>query len=121
MLRCWWGGGGALVAVRDDRGGGCDVALLGRRPHYQGVRAVADVGRLARHCRGRRAVVSGLKREVTINMLLGGACGKACGWGGHSVHHGCHQKQRPLRQQSAVAAFFARMEVVVSGESWRAY
>jgi len=26
--------------------------------------------------------VSGFKREVTINMLLGGACGKARGWGG---------------------------------------
>ncbi len=28
---------------------------------------------------GRRAAASGFKREVTINMLLGGACGKARG------------------------------------------
>jgi hypothetical protein len=42
------------VVVRDDRGGGCAVALLGWH-HYQGVKAVVDVGRQAQHCRGRRA------------------------------------------------------------------
>ena len=29
-----------------------------------------------------------LKRDVTINMLLGGACGKARGGGGHGICHG---------------------------------
>jgi len=36
-----------------------------------GVRAVAGVGWRTWRCRGRRAAVSGFKREVTINMLLG--------------------------------------------------
>jgi hypothetical protein len=67
MLWCWWGGGRASVAVKDDRGSGCAVALLGHRQRYWGMRAVAGVGRW--------------EMEVTINMLLGGACGKARGWG----------------------------------------
>jgi hypothetical protein len=46
---------------------------------------------------GRRAAASGFKREVTINMLLGGACGKARGWRGHGVRHDRRRKQRPLR------------------------
>ncbi len=44
MLQCWWGGGRVLMAVRDDGGSRCAVALLGRR-RYLGVRAVAGVGR----------------------------------------------------------------------------
>jgi hypothetical protein len=35
--------------------------------------------------------------EAKINMLLGGVCGKARGWGGHGVRHGRRRKQRPLR------------------------
>ncbi len=54
-----------------------------------GGRGVAGAG-------GRRAAASGFKREVTINMLLGGACGKARGWGA---------------SRSATVAFFARMDV----------
>jgi hypothetical protein len=61
VLQCWWGGGGASVAVKDDEGGGCSAALLGRLWCYWSVRAVAGVGRQ--------------EMEVTINMLLGGACG----------------------------------------------
>jgi hypothetical protein len=61
-----------------------------RRQRYcRGVRAVADVGRWTWCCRDRRAAASGFKRETTINMLLGGACGKKRGWGGHGVRHGC--------------------------------
>ena len=47
-----------------------------------GGRWSADVGRRTWCCRGRRAAASGFKREVTINMLLGGTCGKAWGGGG---------------------------------------
>ncbi len=71
------GVGKALVAVSDEGCGGCDdVALLGRWRRYRGMRAVAGMGQWARRCRGRRAAVSGIKREVAINMLLGGVCGK---------------------------------------------
>ena len=63
VLRCWRGGSGAAVAGRDDGGGGCAVALLGRQ----------------RRCRDMRAAT--LNREATINMLLGCVCGKARGWG----------------------------------------
>jgi hypothetical protein len=56
VLRYWWGGGRASVAVRDDIGGGRAVGLLGQR-RYLGVRAVAGVGRRAWHCWGRRAAV----------------------------------------------------------------
>jgi hypothetical protein len=46
----------------------------------QGVRAVAGVGLQAWRCRGRSALASGLKREVTIAMLLGGVvCDKSSG------------------------------------------
>jgi hypothetical protein len=31
MLQCWWGGGRASVAVRDDQGGECAIALLGHQ------------------------------------------------------------------------------------------
>ena len=66
-----------------------------RRQRYcRGVSAVADVGRRTWCCRGRRAAASGFKREVTINMLMGGACGKARGCRGHGVHHGRRRKQR---------------------------
>ena len=69
-----------------------------RRQRYcWGVRVVAGVGRRTWCCRGRRAAASGFKREVTINMLLGGACGKARGWKGHGVRHGRRWKQRPSR------------------------
>jgi hypothetical protein len=56
MLRCWSGGGRASVAVRDDGGGGCAIALLGWR-RYRGVMAVAGVSQRARCCWGRRAAV----------------------------------------------------------------
>jgi len=65
---------GAAAALSGHEGGGERESV--------GVRTVVGVGRLAWRCWGRRAVASGLKREVTINMLLGGACGKARGWGG---------------------------------------
>jgi hypothetical protein len=29
MLWCWWGSGGASVAVRDDGGGGCAIEFWG--------------------------------------------------------------------------------------------
>jgi hypothetical protein len=61
MLRCWWGSGGASLAVKDYEGGGCAVALLGWLRHYWSMRAVASVGQS--------------EMEVTINMLFGGACG----------------------------------------------
>jgi hypothetical protein len=48
-----------------------------RQRYCRGVRAVVGVGRQTWCFRGRRAAASGFKREVTINMLLGGACGKA--------------------------------------------
>jgi hypothetical protein len=64
----------ASVAVKDNGGGRCAVALLGHRQRYWGMRAVAGVGQQ--------------EREVTINMLLGGAYGKVRGWGGQGVHHG---------------------------------
>ncbi len=93
--------GGASVALSKCEGGvGCGsegAALLGREcigvrlkkgsdnQHgvgggvgglwlCQGVRAVAGVGLRAWRCRGRSALASGLKREVTIAMLLGGLC-----------------------------------------------
>jgi hypothetical protein len=69
----WWG---VLGSEGCWRRWGFVVALLGQRRHYWGVRAVAAVGRR--------------EREVTINMLLGGACSKARGWGGHGVHNCCH-------------------------------
>ncbi len=47
------------MGVKDFGGGWCALVLLGRRRHYRGVRAVAGVGQW--------------DREVTINMLLGGA------------------------------------------------
>ena len=47
-----------------------------------GGRAVAGVGRWALHCQGQEGNGVRLKRDVTINMLLGGACGKAGGGGG---------------------------------------
>ena len=37
------------------------------------MRAVAGIVRRTWCCRGRRAAASGFKREVTINMVLGGA------------------------------------------------
>jgi hypothetical protein len=46
-----------LVVVRDDVDGGCVIALLEQR-HYQGMSAVAGVGRWVRYCRGRRAAVT---------------------------------------------------------------
>jgi hypothetical protein len=113
MLRCWWGGSGALVVVRDDGGSRCAVALLGQQQHYRGMRGVAGMGQRAWRCRGRREAASGLKRKVIINMLLGGACGKGRGRRWHGVHHGWCPKQRPLHQQSAAAVFFARMEIVL--------
>jgi hypothetical protein len=61
----WWGGGGASMAVKDVGGSGCAVALLGQQWHYRGMRAVVGVTQW--------------EREVTINMLLGGACGKVRG------------------------------------------
>ena len=48
---------------------------------------------------------------MTINMLLGGACGKARGWRGHSVRHGRRRKRRPL-SRSAAEAFLARMDIL---------
>jgi hypothetical protein len=44
MLQCWWGGGRVSVAVKDDRGGGCAIALLGWLRHHRSVRAVAGMG-----------------------------------------------------------------------------
>ncbi len=111
VLRCWRGGGGAPVAGRDDGGSGCAIALLGLLRCCRGVRAVAGVGRWARCFRGRRATVSGLKREVTINMLLEG--GRVTSGGRHGVHHGRHRKRRPSRQQKRHGGYFARIEVVV--------
>jgi hypothetical protein len=46
------------------------------------VREVAGIGRRTRCCRGRRAAASGFKREVTINMLLGGGVWQGAGVGG---------------------------------------
>ena len=103
VLRCWQGGDGELVAGRDDGGSVCAIVLLGLLGCCWGMRAVAGVGRRVWCCRGRRAAVSGLKREVTINMLLGGACGKAWGWGGHGVHHGRRRNDVPLWQGVGVS------------------
>ncbi len=74
MLRCWWGGGRALVAVRDDEGGGC-VALLGRRG-FQGVRAVAGMGQWAWRCRGRRTAVT----ESTTTTKMADNAARGEGW-----------------------------------------
>jgi hypothetical protein len=46
-------------------------------------------------------------------MLLGGACGKAQGWGGHSVHHGAVRNNVPCTSRRTMSVFFARMEVVL--------
>ena len=80
---------------RVDGGSGLAVALLGWWWHCRGARAVMGVGRRVRCCWGRRAAAPGLKREVTINLLLGGACGKVQGGGGarclgirHGIRHG---------------------------------
>jgi hypothetical protein len=80
------------------------------------------VGRRVRCCWGRRAAAPGLKREVTINLLLGGACGKVQGGGGHAVLASATASAMaasgnnvPHASRSPASAFFARMGVVV----WR--
>ena len=81
-----------------------------RQRDCRGVRAVAGVGRRTWCCRGRRAAVSGFKREVTINMLFGGGGGTASATAavGNDV---------PCASRSAAAAFFARMDV--RRQRWR--
>ena len=86
----------------------------GRRRQWYcwGVRAVAGIGRRTWCCRGRRAAASGFKREVTINMLLGWACGKARGVGGGTASATAAVGSNvPRASRSAAAAFFARMDV----------
>jgi hypothetical protein len=111
MLQCWRGSGRVLMLVRDDWGGGCAVALLMRRQCYWGVRAVAGMGPLARRCWDRRTAVPGLKREVTISMLLEGAYGKAQGLGGPR-----HPPWPPLETISLVPAEVPRQ---CSLQGWR--
>ncbi len=86
MLRCWWGIGEALVAVRDDGGSRCAITLLGWR-HYQGMRAVAGVGRRAWRCRRRAAVImeSTMTTRTVDNATKGEGrmtrtSGKRCLW-----------------------------------------
>ncbi len=74
MLRCWWGSGRVLVAVRDDEGGGC-IVLLGRRG-FQGVRAVAGMGQQAWRCRGRRTAVT----ELTTMTRTADNAARGEGW-----------------------------------------
>ncbi len=63
-------------------------------------------------------MASGLKREVTINMLLGGACGKARGWGGARCPPGwmllCSNEEAVVATLTATAAATA---VVYSGST----
>ena len=77
-----------------------------------GCRVVVGVGRRTLCCQGRRAAASGFKREVTINMLLGWACGKARGGGGGTASATAAVGSNvPRASRSAAAAFFARMDV----------
>jgi hypothetical protein len=71
MLRSWWGGTKASVAVRDDRGGGCAITLLGRRS-YRGVRAMAGVGRRTWCCRRRAAVKELTMTTRTVDIVTRG-------------------------------------------------
>ena len=43
---------------------------------------IGDVGCWVWHCRGRRATASGINKEVTISMLLGGGVWQCTGVGG---------------------------------------
>ena len=79
--------------------------------YCRGMRAVSGVVRQTWCCRGRRAAASGFKREVTINMLLGGRVARRGGGGvvasataafGNNVHRA---------SRSAAAAVFARIDV----------
>ena len=81
------------------------------------MRAVAGVGRRTRCCRGRRAAASGFKREVTINMMLGGGMwqGKGVG-GGTSSATAAIVNDVPRASRSAAAAFFA-MNVCVDAKT----
>ena len=87
-----------LVSGGDDGGSGCAITLLGLLRWCWCVRAVAGVGRQVRCCRGRRAALSGLQREVTINMLLGGHVARHGGEGEHGVHNGRCWNEVPLWQ-----------------------
>ncbi len=64
------------VAGWDNDGGRCAIALLGRWRHRLGMRAVAGVDLAGAALLGQEGNGIGLKRDVTINMLLDGACGK---------------------------------------------
>ena len=75
------------------------------------MRAVAGVGRRTWCCRGRRAAASGFKREVTVNMLLGGRVARRGGRGGTASATAAIRNDVPRASRSAAAAFFARMDV----------
>jgi hypothetical protein len=76
------------------------------------VRVVAGVGRRTWCCRGRRAAASGFKKEVTINMLLGGRVARRGGGGGTASATAAVGNDNPRASRSAVAAFLARMDVL---------
>ncbi len=78
------------MVVRDDGGGACAIALLGGQ-RYWGMRAVAGVGRRAKHCRGGRAAVTELAtRTRTANDPTRGEgqMMKASNKSGHSMMQG---------------------------------
>ena len=76
------------------------------------MRAVAGVSQQTWCCRGRRAAASGFKREVTINMLLGGrVLARHGGGGGTASATAAVGNDVPRASRSAAVAFFARMDV----------
>ncbi len=73
---------------------------------------MAGVGRRTWCCRGRRAAASGFKREVTINMLLGGRVARRGGGGGTASVTAAVGNDVPRANRSTAAAFLARMDVL---------
>ncbi len=76
---------------------------------------MAGVGRRMWCCRGRRAAASGFKREVTINMFLGGHVARRGGGGGTASATAAVGNNVPCASRSAAAAFFVRMDVWACG------
>jgi hypothetical protein len=57
--------------------------------------------------------------EVTINMLLGGACGKVRWRGEHDIRHSQFWKQRPSHQQKRHHQKAGRSRLAVRRRLWQ--